>query len=78
MDIVLNIDKVVSFLTEKKSPPDSLPPPFSKAKPPPYVRHVVILRTSTHNLFPVLMLIVMHLRGVDWQWCECVCVHVCA
>lgn len=74
VDIVFSIDKVVSSVTKKKSPPDSPPPPFSKA--PTYIEQVVILRTCTHNLFPVPMLKVMHLRGVDWQWCVCVCVCV--
>lgn len=44
---------------------------------PLYTEWVVILRMSTHNLFPVLRLLVMYLRGIDWQWRECVCLCVC-
>lgn len=62
VDVVLCIDKVVSFLTEKEN---SLPTPFlhPSLRPPFYTEQAVILRTSTHNLFPVLMLVVMHVTG---------------
>ena len=68
--IVFGIDKVVSFVVGKKESPLDSPPL-------PYIEQVVILRTSTPNLFPVPTLEVMHLRGVDWQWCVCVFVCVC-
>lgn len=61
--IVFNTDKVVSFLTEISFLLFPLPSP--SLKPPPCVEQVVILRTSTHNLFPVSMLVVSHSRGVD-------------
>ena len=72
VDIVLRTDEVVSFLTERE---DCLLIPFlhPPRRPSPYIKQVVILRTSTHSLFPVLPCVVVHLRGVDWQECECVC-----